>query len=208
MSNKSFKQECEFIATQRIPRLASITLIFVTTLVIVMIAYSFLIEVDVKTSATGVFEFSSKNKHFVEAPAPGIVDRVLVSSGELVKKGQTIMIMTNAALLESYNEEVLKLKSQELTLVRLEAEKEDRTPVFKASDRTDHPEMVENEIHHYEMDMNHFAEEKRELEQAYRIADKEYQLMLPLLEGGTLLSLIWKSKSVKLTQQNLIWIYS
>ncbi|MDA9832635.1 HlyD family efflux transporter periplasmic adaptor subunit [Gammaproteobacteria bacterium] len=185
MSKKvSFNQECEFIARQKIPKLASITLLFVSVLMVTMIAYGFFIEVDVKTTATGAFEFGAKNKHFIESNAPGVVRQVLVKTGQKVNKGETVVIMENPALIESYLEEKSKLKAMELSLYRLESERDKKDLIFTSEDIRDYPDMVENERHHFKMDTSKHLADKKELEEAYHIADREYQLMLPLLEGG------------------------
>ena len=184
----SFNQECEFIARQKIPRLASITLFFISTLLVAIFAYSFFIEVDVKTTATGAFEFGAKSKHFVESEAPGVVRQVLVKTGQKVSQGEVVMIMENPALIESYNEEKSKLKSLELTLHRLESERDEKNLVFSKEDSQNYPDMVDNERHHFNMDISKYKADKKELEEAYHIADREYQLMLPLLEGGHIAS--------------------
>ena len=184
MSESNFNKECEFAARQKIPRLASITLSFVVTLLIVMLAYTLLVYVDIKTTALGSFDFSSKYKHFVESKAPGEVSKVFVKTGQKVKKGDLLVKMHNKALEESYQEEAIKAKTSELALIRLESERDGIVPKFANQDVVKYAEMVENEMHLYEVDINEFEAEKNELEASYLIAKKEFELMKPLIKGG------------------------
>lgn len=185
MSNQvSFNQQCEFIARQNIPRLASITLFFVSILMVAVFTYSFFVEVDVKATVTGVFEFGAKNKYFVESDAPGVIHEVLVKTGQQVSKGEVLMTMQNQSLIETYDEENSRLKSLQLYLHRLKSEKDGRNLVFSEQDSLKFPEMVKNESYDASMDIKKYQAEKKELEEIYFIADREYELMLPLFEGG------------------------
>ena len=124
MNKIDFKNNCEFIARQKIPQLATFTITFISTLIIALIGYSLIMQVDVKTTARGELGYSSKDKVFIETKAEGVLHKMYVSTGDRVRKGDIIAELENTALISSLEEEKVKLVSVDLKIIRLKAEKD------------------------------------------------------------------------------------
>ncbi|CEK10674.1 HlyD family type I secretion periplasmic adaptor subunit [Legionella hackeliae] len=110
----------------------------------------------------------------------GIVSKLYVQEGEIVKKNQILMQIDNTRFMATYNEAGKKMASLEIAVIRLSAEMNNKPMEVPPEFLKNNPDLVEAEKALYESRQ----EELRQLNSALGYAQKELDLSKPLVSKG------------------------
>lgn len=121
----------------KMTKLAGITLC-------IFLVWSSLAEIDEAVKGSGRTVSSGENK-IIQHMEGGIVGEILVQEGQMVENAQPLFRIKNATNGALLQENTIRLRSLEATMVRLNAEIEDHQPVFSAAMKESMPKAIENE---------------------------------------------------------------
>lgn len=110
----------------------------------------------------------------------GIVEKIMVSEGDIVKKGQTLMQIDNTLFMATYNEALKKMTALELEIIRLNALMQNKPLSIPQKYIKSSPNLVQVAE---ALDKS----KKQELEQmnkALALAERELKLTRPLVSRG------------------------
>ena len=161
-------------------------------------------KLDEITHAQGQVSPSSEMK-IIQSLEGGIVNEILVAEGDIVEKGQVLMVIDDTQFASHYKESQVKTIALQVKIVRLQAET-DRQPFVVGKDlKNVAPEVCDNENELYKSrqrdlqlklgisqdeaksTMQELAELKRKQEQlkvSYGLVSKELTLTNPLAKNG------------------------
>lgn len=169
-----FLPEAQALAQRRHSPAAKWLALILSALVLAMICWSALAEVDQVVTAVGVVRPAGKVK-LVNHPVGGRVSAVLVGEGERVSLGQPL-IEIDPETLES---EVAKRRGDWQALAaaaaRLEGEAAGAAPVFPAELAAARPDLLTAQTELFEARASAFAAERRSLEEVARQREREVQ---------------------------------
>src|SRR3990167_451502 len=107
----------------------------------------------------------------------GIVDKIYVKQGDIVKNGQILLRFNDTLFLSKFNEKLKKLDDLKIELIRLKAEINQEELVFPSRLKRENPDLVMSEV-------ALFASRKKEVGQMKKdidLASTELQLTRPLV---------------------------
>ncbi|OGV28548.1 MAG: hemolysin secretion protein D [Legionellales bacterium RIFCSPHIGHO2_12_FULL_35_11] len=110
----------------------------------------------------------------------GIVDKIYVKQGDIVKNGQILLRFNDTLFLSKFNEKLKKLDDLKIELIRLKAEINQEELVFPSRLKRENPDLVMSEV-------ALFASRKKEVGQMKKdidLASTELQLTRPLVSKG------------------------
>lgn len=110
----------------------------------------------------------------------GIVDKLFITEGEIVNKGQVLMQIDNTRFKASYKEALEKIDALKMQIVRLNAEIANKPLVFPELLTKDNEDLAQAEQALYESRQ----EELKQLQLALNLADKELAMTRPLIAKG------------------------
>ena len=153
-SHIPFDQEWNF-------RLISIPIMLFFTVALIWSALS---EVDEVVRGEGRVIPSGQTK-VLQHLEGGIVHKIFVKEGDIVKKGAPIYQLSQAFFLSDQNEKKIELLALLAQEIRLEAEiKEHNTVQFPTELQKEIPHIVHNEARHFELDKQTFVAAQAELQ--------------------------------------------
>lgn len=135
----------------------------------------------------------------------GIVERILVSEGDMVKQGQKLMIIDDTQFSSDLRERGIKILSLQIKIARLEAEAKGRAlkfsvrykgialqlakdeySLFKNRQQTLGLaiELLRNDLKEKEQELEELNRRQEQLEKSYDLLNKELELTYPLAEQG------------------------
>lgn len=110
----------------------------------------------------------------------GIVSKLYVTEGEIVKKDQVLMQIDNTRFKASFNEVEKKMASLQIAVIRLSAEMNDKPMDIPSDFLKDNADLVDAEKALYASRQ----EELKQLTSALGLAEKELNLSKPLVDKG------------------------
>lgn len=111
----------------------------------------------------------------------GIVKKIYVKEGEIVKKDQILMQIDNTRFMSSYSEAEKKMDSLQLEIIRINAEMNNTKPEFPQELKTNFPSLVADQQALYNSRMKEF----NQLQISLDLAQKELNMTRPLLKNGS-----------------------
>jgi adhesin transport system membrane fusion protein len=111
----------------------------------------------------------------------GIIQKIFVKEGEIVKKDQILMQIDNTRFMSSYAEAEKKIDSLKLEIIRINAEISQTQPAFPEDLKKNYPNLVKDQQSLYESRMRELMQLTKSLE----LAQKELDMTRPLLKNGS-----------------------
>lgn len=111
----------------------------------------------------------------------GIIKKMLVKQGEIVKKNQILMQIDNTRYLSSFDEASKKMDALRLEIIRIKAVLDKKPPIFPDDLRKTQPNLVSDQQSLYESKMR----ELNQLQVSLNLAKKELDMTKPLLKNGS-----------------------
>lgn len=110
----------------------------------------------------------------------GVIKKIFVKQGDIVKKGQILMLLDDTLFLSKYNELQKKLDDLDIELTRLQAEIDNQPLVFNPQLEKNNHSLVEAEVGVYLSR----KKEKTQLQNDIELATKELNMTKPLVDKG------------------------
>lgn len=139
-------------------------------------------ELDKITRAGGQVIVSSRNQ-IIQAPDGGVLEKMLVREGDTVKRGQLLFSFGQTRARAAVQESVAKVAGLKAAVARLQAEVFG-TPLRFDAEADAFPELRDNQIALMGRRQAALTEEIGALEQAYKLAQTELSMNLPLVSRG------------------------
>jgi len=162
-------------------RLASIPLLTGIVLVAVLIWAAFA-ELDQISRAPGQIIPAGRTQ-LIQSAEGGVIDRIYVREGDLVKRGQVLVTLDAVKLAAAVAEGESKVASLKGTLARIDAELFDR-PLNFPKEVLAYPDVVENQRMLYTKRRAALSAEIHTLQQVQALMRQELNMTEPLLASG------------------------
>jgi len=147
------------------------------------VAWSRWAEIDQLTRAPATVIASSKTK-VVQSAEPGIVKTILVSEGDRVSEGQTVLVLERTQTESAVEELEAELASSLATRARLEAEVAGRDRVRFPSSVGEYPRFQANQRDLFEQRRRTLSDEVDSVSASIGSVDEELTLVRPLVNTG------------------------
>lgn len=179
------------------PRFGMLTLIIILALIIVSIVWAHFAVIDVVTTGHGKVVPTSL-VHVIQNLEGGIVKKIDVKEGEMVRKNQVLANLDETRFLAQYNKNKVKLAILHAQIKRLTAEV-NNLPEIEFSQKFDeeNPEIVKFEINTFESRQSALKANIKTLKQNLKLAKQELQILMPLAEEG----LVSKIERIRLERE-------
>lgn len=162
-------------------RLASIPILTAVVLAAVLVWAAFA-ELDQISRAPGQIIPAGRTQ-LIQSAEGGVIDRIFVKEGDLVKRGQVLVTLDSVKLVAAVDEGESKVASLKGTLARIDAELFDR-PLNFPKEVLAYPDVVENQRMLYSKRRAALSAEIRTLEQVQALMRQELNMTEPLLASG------------------------
>lgn len=162
-------------------RLASIPILTAVVLAAVLVWAAFA-ELDQISRAPGQIIPAGRTQ-LIQSAEGGVIDRIYVREGDLVKRGQVLVTLDSVKLVAAVDEGQSKVASLKGTLARIDAELFDR-PLNFPKEVLAYPDVVENQRMLYTKRRAALSAEIRTLEQVQALMRQELNMTEPLLASG------------------------
>ena len=162
-------------------RLASIPILTAVVLAAVLVWAAFA-ELDQISRAPGQIIPAGRTQ-LIQSAEGGVIDRIFVKEGDLVKRGQVLVTLDSVKLVAAVDEGESKVASLKGTLARIDAELFDR-PLNFPKEVFAYPDVVENQRMLYTKRRAALSAEIRTLEQVQALMRQELNMTEPLLASG------------------------
>lgn len=139
-------------------------------------------QIDQISHAQGQVITSAKTQS-IQSANDGVVDKIYVSEGQSVKKGDKLIVLEKSQAQASYDDSSAKVAALQAALVRLRAEVYGKTLVF-SSEVQRYPDFVENQTALFHRRQQALNDEISALSESLKLAQDELDLNLPLLKNG------------------------
>lgn len=139
-------------------------------------------QIDQISHAQGQVITSAKTQS-IQSANDGVVDKIYVSEGQSVKKGDKLIVLEKSQAQASYDDSSAKVAALQAALVRLRAEVYGKTLVF-SSEVQRYPDFVENQTALFHRRQQALNDEISALNESLKLAQDELNLNLPLLKSG------------------------
>ena len=169
-----FLPEAEALAERRHSPAAKWLALILSALVIAAIAWSALAKVDQVVTASGAVRPAGKVKT-VNHPAGGRVSAVLVSEGQHVALGQSLIEIDPETMQSEVDKRRSEWEALAMAAARLDAEAAGRAPSFPAGLSTARPDLASAQTSLYEARTTAFAAERRSLDDVIQQREREVQ---------------------------------
>lgn len=148
--------------------------------ILVAIIWAYYARLDEVTSGEGKV-IPSSEVQVIQNLEGGIIQKIFVKEGEIVKKGQTLMQIDNTRFMSSYAEAEKKMDSLQLEIIRINAEISQSPPIFPDTLKKDYPNLVKDQQSLYDSKIRELTQLMKSLE----LAQKELDMTRPLLKNGS-----------------------
>lgn len=162
-------------------RLASVPILS-AIIVASAVGWAAFAEIDQISRAPGQIIPAGRTQ-VIQSAEGGVIDKLFVREGDLVKRGQVLVTLDSAKLIASVAEGESKVASLKGTLARINAELFDR-PLNFPKEVLGYPDVVENQSMLYAKRRAALSAEIRTLEQVQALMRQELNMTEPLLASG------------------------
>jgi adhesin transport system membrane fusion protein len=169
---------------RRVPQKAANALYLLAGIILISFIWAYFAKLDVSTSANGKI-IASSQMQAVQHLEGGIVNKILVKTGDHVKKGQVLVLLDDTRFKSEYNEGTRKVAVLQADIVRLSAKAQDKDhlefdPAFEAAN----PVQVAEAKEFFIRDKTSFDQNIALLEKQYALMKKELAIIAPLAKQG------------------------
>lgn len=200
-----YAQEVKSALHQGSRRSTQIFLLVVIAMIVAAVVWASNATVDEITRGDGRVIPSSQLQK-VQSLEGGIVQDILISEGDLVEKGQTLLKIDDTSVSSSLGELRAEQRAIEARIARLEAEVRDQEEIdFPEDLKEDYPEMVENERELFEarkeeleaeigiarqqarqreLELKDYKRQEDALRESLQLAQEELSMNRPLADRG------------------------
>jgi len=177
-------------------------IIFLITILFITLGYYFkTAELDIIAETEGTVIPSSKVKT-IQHLEGGIVKKIYLDSGDVVKKGDKLMELEPIKTLSSYSELEKRLVNLSINISRLRAESELKKPIYEVSIQKDYPQIVEESKKLYDVRTKRYRASIFEQKQILKNETDSLSLLEEQIEISK--SLLEEQLTNRLTHLNLL----
>ncbi len=160
-----------------------------------LLIWASLAEIDEVTRAPGTVVASSRTQ-LIQSQDGGVLEELLVSEGEIVEEGQTLVLIDKTRTEAAYLETRAKTAALSAQVSRLNAELLGEQPAYDDI-LSDYPDFKVRQNALLEIRKNALQEELEAMESNYDLTKQELDLNLPLFKSGD----VSKSDLLRLQRQ-------
>lgn len=160
----------------------SVTLVITLITVIAFVVWSLIAEIDQISRVPGQI-IPAGRLQIIQTADGGVIQEIRVREGDMVKRGQVLVVLDATKITASVEEGEAKVASLKGTLARIEAELFERPLVF-APEVQDYPDVIANQRLLYTKRREALRAEVSTLENVQRIMQEELDMSQPLLADG------------------------
>lgn len=207
--SNSFATDVDAALMLQTPRGGRLILYMIILLVTAAVCWSWFAEIDDVVKAQGKVVPSSRLQE-IQNLEGGVLKEVLVQEGQVVKKGETLVVIDDIQFSAELERNALEAIGLELAIERLTAEAQGKEPSFSEKLAAEHPDLVQKQKMLYrsrqenlqnQIDVLNYAtrEKEQQLDQLkknlesskekYNLALEELTQMEPLLAAGAVSSM-------------------
>lgn len=139
-------------------------------------------QIDQISHAQGQVIATAKTQS-IQSANDGVVDKIYVSEGQSVKKGDKLIVLEKSQAQASYDDSSAKVAALQAALVRLRAEVYGKPLIFSAEVKH-YSDFVENQTALFHRRQQALNDEISALNESLKLAQDELNLNLPLLKSG------------------------
>lgn len=192
-------------AAERKPRFAA-NLLLAAIISFVVVFFTWAANADIEEVARGTGSVvPSSQVQVVQNLEGGIVSEIRVKEGDIVQKGQVLVIIDDTQFRSRYGEDVVQYHTLQAMATRLKAELAGKAPVFSQELTTADSALIRNQLNLYHARQNELQqslavldsqrEQKkqhikslqskvRQLQESYALGMEEIEITRPLVESG------------------------
>ena len=179
------------------PRWISKVLYVLLLFIIVGIIWAYFAQLDEVTVGTGKV-IPSSEVQIIQNLEGGIVKKINVAEGDIVKKGQILLILDDTQFNALYKENLARKYVLEAMITRLQAQAEgSKTLQFSPELIQNHPDLVRRETNLFESHQQTLTDMVKSLQENYELISKEIELVKPAVQEGV----VSKVEFFRLTRQ-------
>lgn len=139
-------------------------------------------RIDQISHAQGQVIASAKTQS-IQSANDGVVDKIYVSEGQSVKKGDKLIVLEKSQAQASYDDSNAKVAALQAALVRLRAEVYGKALIFPTEVKQ-YPDFIDNQTALFHRRQQALNDEISALNESLKLAQDELNLNLPLLKSG------------------------
>ncbi len=139
-------------------------------------------QIDQISHAQGQVIASTKTQS-IQSANDGVVDKIYVSEGQSVKKGDKLIVLEKSQAQASYEDSSAKVAALQATLTRLRAEVYGKALIFPTEVKQ-YPDFIENQTALFHRRQQALNDEISALNESLKLAQDELDLNVPLLKSG------------------------
>lgn len=179
------------------PRWVSKILYVLILFLFVGIIWAYFAKLDEITVGTGKV-IPSSEVQIIQNLEGGIVKQINVSEGDIVKKGQILLILDDTQFNALYKENLARKYVLEAMITRLQAQAEGKKTLnFSPALQKEHPDLVLRETRLFESHLQTLDDMLKSLKDNYELMNKEIKLVEPAVKEGV----VSKVEFYRLTRQ-------
>ena len=150
---------------------------------IIFVIWASLAKIDQVTNGYGKV-VPSEHVKIVQSLDGGVIEKIYIKDGELVKAGQLLIKLEDARYTSEYNQNYTQMLMLIAEISRLKAELLLSSSVKFPSDLNDYPEIRIGQTKLFTAVMKAYENEKESLEHDIKLSEQEAGIILPLVEQG------------------------
>lgn len=155
----------------------------VIILIILIVAWAHMSKIEEVTHGEGKVIPSSRVK-IIQSLDGGIISKIYIKDGELVKKDQVLIKLDDTRFGADYNQNNAQLISLIGEIARLKAEINNSSEIDFPKELDDYPEVKLGQTKLFQSIMSGFKHEKESLEKNLHLSEQELNLIMPLIKQG------------------------
>jgi multidrug efflux pump subunit AcrA (membrane-fusion protein) len=167
-----------------ITRLNPLWIVFGSLFVVIVpfLIWASYAHIDQIAHASGQVIASAKTQS-IQSANDGVIDKIYVSEGQSVKKGDKLIVLEKSQAQASYDDSRAKVAALQAALVRLRAEVYSKPLIFSAEVKR-YSDFIENQTALFHRRQQALNDEISALSESLKLAQDELNLNLPLLKSG------------------------
>jgi len=185
------REDIDFIADSRAAviakntPLASMTLLTTSIILLFSVIWASVANLDEITVGSGKVVPSAQTQ-FIQNLEGGIVSKIFVKEGDMVKKGQVLAKLDDTIFAAQYREGYAKWLSLQATISRLVAQTENQNEITFSSEVLKNPGLIRRETDLFYSEVASVKDSLTNLRHTYKLAEDEYKIVAPLVNKGVI----------------------
>lgn len=162
---------------------------------VLFLSWASYFEIDRSIRAQGQV-IATDRTQIIQSPDAGVVQTIRVKEGDVVKKGQELVVLEKERAHAAYTDTLGKVSALRVSLARLQAEVYGK-PLHFNSELLQYKEFISNQTDLYKRRKQAIDEDIASLTSSLKLAKEELEMNLPLLKTGD----VGKADILKLQRQ-------